>query len=39
VTLLGELMIADFAKEKKQFFLNVGLYAPHTPLIGSKAFC
>ncbi len=38
VTLLGESMIADFAKEKKQFFLNVGLYAPHTPLLAPKPF-
>lgn len=33
VTRLGIRMIEDFAREKKQFFLSVGLYAPHTPLL------
>lgn len=33
VTQLGIRMIEDFAKEEQQFFLSVGLYAPHTPLL------
>jgi arylsulfatase A-like enzyme len=31
-------MIGDYAKEGKQFFLNVGLYAPHTPLLEPKKY-
>ncbi|MCG8699465.1 MAG: sulfatase-like hydrolase/transferase, partial [Bacteroidales bacterium] len=38
VTRLGVKMIEDFAKEGKQFFLNVGLYAPHTPLLAPKKY-
>ena len=33
VTRLGIQMIEDFAREDRQFFLSVGLYAPHTPLL------
>ena len=33
VARLGVKMIGDFAKAKKQFFLTVGLYATHTPLL------
>ena len=35
---LGVKMIEDFAKEGKQFFLNVGFYAPHTPLLANQEF-
>ena len=31
-------MIEDLVREKKQFFLNVGYYAPHTPLHAPKEF-
>lgn len=35
---LGVKMIEDFAKEGKQFFLNVGFYAPHTPLLAPQKY-
>ena len=38
VALFGEKMIDDFAKEQKQFFLQVGFYAPHTPLLAPKEY-
>jgi arylsulfatase A-like enzyme len=38
VALFGEKMIDDFAKEQKQFFLHVGFYAPHTPLLAPKEY-
>lgn len=38
VTRLAEEMIGDFARSKKQFFLNVGLYAPHTPLLAPEKY-
>lgn len=38
VALFGEKMIDDFAQEQKQFFLHVGFYAPHTPLLAPKEY-
>jgi arylsulfatase A-like enzyme len=38
VTLLADKMIDDFGTEGKQFFLSVGLYAPHTPILAPKEF-
>ena len=38
VTAVAIKMMEDFVKQDKQFLLNVGYYAPHTPLHAPKEF-
>jgi uncharacterized sulfatase len=38
IALTGCEMIKDFAADKKQWFLHIGLYGTHTPLVAPKQF-